>query len=197
MIRTSLLSSLVSATLHGGVVAAVALSTLQGDFQPQVSAVRVIFEEKKPSVGKSDLSQTFSKPDEKLSLNLRRLNQQMRKPTMESEDSLCVPGVSAPLDTEAKYEGEGFFNPLPSYPLVARKRGHEGSVVLRVSISVKGRVEGIKLKQSSGWSELDEVCMETIKAWQFMPATRAGIPASGSVDLNFQFQLTSTRVRLN
>ena len=56
------------------------------------------------------------------------------------------------------------------YPREARRKGREGKVVLSFQINRKGEVGEIKLVQSSGYRELDEEGMTTIRrAAPFLP----------------------------
>jgi periplasmic protein TonB len=62
-------------------------------------------------------------------------------------------------------------NPSPEYPAIARRRGYEGTVLVEVLVSRDGRVEDLRLLQSSGYSVLDQAAMTSMKGWLFEPAT--------------------------
>jgi protein TonB len=62
-------------------------------------------------------------------------------------------------------------NPSPEYPAIARRRGYEGTVLVEVLVSRDGRVEDLRLSQSSGYSVLDQAAMASMKGWLFEPAT--------------------------
>ena len=62
-------------------------------------------------------------------------------------------------------------NPSPEYPAIARRRGYEGTVLVEVLVSRDGRVEDLRLSQSSGYPILDQAAMTSIKGWLFEPAT--------------------------
>ena len=62
-------------------------------------------------------------------------------------------------------------NPAPEYPAIARRRGYEGTVLVEVLVSRDGRVEELRLSQSSGYSVLDQAAMASMKGWSFEPAT--------------------------
>lgn len=49
------------------------------------------------------------------------------------------------------------------YPLMARRRGVEGTVDVTFEIQENGRVKGLKLTRSSGSSSLDEAALKTIR----------------------------------
>lgn len=61
-------------------------------------------------------------------------------------------------------------NPAPAYPTLSRKLGEQGRVLLSIYVLADGTVGEIKLKQSSGFSRLDEVALSTVKRWKFVPA---------------------------
>src|SRR5712692_8147226 len=46
-------------------------------------------------------------------------------------------------------------NPLPPYPLVARRLGKEGVVLLEVLVSADGRAVDVSVRESSGFAALD------------------------------------------
>ena len=62
-------------------------------------------------------------------------------------------------------------NPPPEYPAIARRRGYEGIVLVEVLVSREGRVQELRLSQSSGYSILDQAAMASMKRWLFEPAT--------------------------
>jgi TonB family protein len=49
------------------------------------------------------------------------------------------------------------------YPLLARKKGMEGKVIIRFRITPDGMVDDVKIVRSSGFEILDKVSIETIK----------------------------------
>lgn len=72
--------------------------------------------------------------------------------------------------TNAIFDAEELNNPSPIYPELARSRGVEGKVVLRVIVNEKGLVDDIAIFNSSGSSMLDLSALETVKNWHFIPA---------------------------
>jgi protein TonB len=62
-------------------------------------------------------------------------------------------------------------NPSPEYPAVARRRGYEGTVLVEVLVNREGRVEDLRLSQSSGYPVLDQAAMTSMRGWLFEPAT--------------------------
>jgi protein TonB len=80
-------------------------------------------------------------------------------------------------------------NPLPSYPLLARERGYQGTVYLRVQIQPDGRVGRLAIDRSSGFEILDRAATDSVKEWTFLPARRSGKPVDSWVVLPVKFKL--------
>ena len=74
------------------------------------------------------------------------------------------------FQSSASYRIGSENNPHPSYPLLARKKGWEGRVIIQANIDKKGNVKFIKVSESSGFKVLDDVSVETLKTWKFKPA---------------------------
>ncbi|OAI11672.1 hypothetical protein A1355_15695 [Methylomonas koyamae] len=91
--------------------------------------------------------------------------------------------------TEAYMSAAYDKNPKPDYPSVARSRGWQGRVVLKVLVSEAGQVETIGIEQSSGHETLDEAALEAVKNWQFVPAKRGEINEACSVLVPIIFSL--------
>jgi TonB family protein len=72
--------------------------------------------------------------------------------------------------TKAIFDAEELNNPSPIYPELARSRGVEGKVILKVIVNEKGLVDDIAIFNSSGSSMLDLSALETVKNWHFIPA---------------------------
>ena len=77
----------------------------------------------------------------------------------------------------------------PPYPLIARKQGWEGTVILRLEILPNGTVGMTKLKETSGHQLLDESAIQTVQKWQFIPAKDGEFPIRVFVDLPVTFNL--------
>ncbi len=82
-------------------------------------------------------------------------------------------------------------NPKPKYPMLARRNGYEGAVLLRVWVLEDGKVGKIEIEQSSGHEMLDNSALETVKKWIFIPGKKNGIPFPGWVKVPIKFQLRS------
>jgi protein TonB len=80
-------------------------------------------------------------------------------------------------------------NPVPEYPLIARKRGYQGTVVLEVLVNREGKVKELTLSASSGYSVLDQAALTGVKTWLFDPGTRGGEKVDMWVKVPVRFQL--------
>ena len=80
-------------------------------------------------------------------------------------------------------------NKQPPYPLMARRRGYEGKILLNVFVNSRGVVSEIKIKQSSGHPSLDTAALETVQNWLFTPASEGGRPVAMWVDVPIEFKL--------
>lgn len=61
-------------------------------------------------------------------------------------------------------------NPAPLYPRVAKRRGWEGKVILKVFVKKDGTPGNIEVRDSSGYKILDDAAVDTVVDWQFEPA---------------------------
>jgi periplasmic protein TonB len=84
-------------------------------------------------------------------------------------------------------------NPPPPYSQEARRRGWEGVVLLRVSITHEGRVADVAISQSSGHAVLDESARRTVQRWRFTPARRLGVPVATTIALPVRFELSAAK----
>ena len=66
-------------------------------------------------------------------------------------------------------------SPALTYPSLARRRGIEGRVVLKVLVSKEGHPLKVVLEHSSGSSILDRAAMKAVKGWIFKPGKLNGV----------------------
>jgi len=103
------------------------------------------------------------------------------------EASPVAPRDSAVKRTAPRPRGD---NPLPPYPAVARRRGHQGVVLLRVEVSAGGAPLAVRVARSSGHPTLDRAARDAVRSWRFDPAIAEGRPVGGEVDLPVRFRIT-------
>ena len=80
-------------------------------------------------------------------------------------------------------------NPAPGYPMQAKKRGHEGIVVLEVLVTKEGKAGKVNVFQSSRYSLLDEAAVSSVKKWRFEPGKRGNEKVDMPVKIPIRFQL--------
>jgi protein TonB len=81
-------------------------------------------------------------------------------------------------------------NPQPLYPEEERMRGHEGTVLLRVTINAQGSITHLVIEHSSGYPALDDQAAKTVEnSWVFRPAYQHGQAISSRVLIPIHFSL--------
>lgn len=80
-------------------------------------------------------------------------------------------------------------SPKPRYPKIARRKGYEGVVVLKVEILPNGRVGKVRIKRSCGHDILDKSALKAVKKWRFIPAKREGDPMRIWAEIPIKFEL--------
>ena len=123
------------------------------------------------------------KPEPKPEPKPRVIEPEAPQSTAEPVEEVAVPPAQTPpspvqLDAEPDYRADYLNNPRPPYPLVARRMGYQGKVVLNVEVLAEGRAGEVKLQTSSGYDILDRAALQTVKTWKFSPATRFGQPVT-------------------
>ncbi|MDO6784654.1 energy transducer TonB [Neptunomonas phycophila] len=81
----------------------------------------------------------------------------------------------------------------PKYPRSARRRGVEGVVMLRVSLSPLGEISLVQIEKSSGNIALDQAAIKAAKQWQFYPAEHDGVVVAADVLIPVNFTLEKGR----
>ena len=75
------------------------------------------------------------------------------------------------------------------YPRLAKRRGHQGKVLVEVWIDKNGTQTKQLLIDSSGYSTLDEAAMKAISDWKFNASTEQGIAIAHRVQIPVNFKL--------
>ena len=91
--------------------------------------------------------------------------------------------------TEANFKANYAHNPKPDYPAIAKSRGWQGKVLLRVKVSVEGLSDSVTVEKSSDHEILDDAAIEAVKKWRFVPAKRGDTPVASSVIVPIDFKL--------
>jgi protein TonB len=82
-------------------------------------------------------------------------------------------------------------NRAPTYPEIARRRGEQGRVMLRVNVSADGMPLDVEVVATSGHPSLDTAAMSAVRQWRFIPATQAGRSVAASAEVPVRFRLTN------
>jgi len=81
-------------------------------------------------------------------------------------------------------------NPLPPYPDTSRRLHEQGTVQLLVKVDALGNPTETTVKQSSGYSRLDQAAKDWIQQhYKFQPATLNGQPVASEVTIPVRFSL--------
>jgi protein TonB len=117
-----------------------------------------------------------------------------------AEPAPAAPAATAPAPTATaaapsasmlapSFNADYLRNPAPAYPPLSRRLGEEGRVVLRVFVAISGEAERIELRSSSGYPRLDEVALDTVRKWKFVPAKQGDTPIAAWVLVPISFSL--------
>lgn len=165
---------------------------------------------------KKPIKKPVKKPIKKKKLPARKQDE-LPKPVTTAEDMLPAPSLTESFEeasetrndaaaantiksasgtkgsaepySEASFNANYGTNPKPKYPDVARSRGWQGKVLLRVGVSAAGLSESVALHRSSGHDVLDESAIAAVEKWQFIPARRGNKAVACSVIVPIIFTL--------
>ncbi len=77
----------------------------------------------------------------------------------------------------------------PNFPLLARRRGWEGTVVVRFQVDTAGEVANVEVAKSSGRQVFDDEAIRAVKRRPFRPATRDGVAVAAQHTIRITFKL--------
>ena len=77
----------------------------------------------------------------------------------------------------------------PNYPIGARRRGEEGTVILDVSVTAEGHASKVSLVTSSGFPDLDAAAERAVSQARFKPGASDGHPVDSDARLTIIFRL--------
>jgi len=101
-----------------------------------------------------------------------------------AQQTVAAKAVELP-SSDAQY----LSNPRPPYPLLSKRMGEQGRVVIRALIGVDGAATQAVVKQSSGFDRLDQAALATAQSWRYVPGKRAGVPEPMWFDVPFNWVL--------
>lgn len=130
------------------------------------------------------------KPEPKPVTQPRPVEQQPAEPVPQAEPEVAeeapvapdmassepAPAVAPPglPDRDPDYQAAYLKNPPPAYPMVARRMGWQGRVVLNVEVLASGQPGQVELHQSSGHDVLDNAAIKAVRGWRFVAARQGG-----------------------
>lgn len=97
-------------------------------------------------------------------------------------------GAKDVIDARPDYRS----NKPPPYPLLAKRKGLEGVVILLVEIDPRGNCVNAEVLETSGYPVLDEAALKSVAGWKFYPATKNGTPVQSRVKVPIRFELKSS-----
>ena len=77
---------------------------------------------------------------------------------------------------------------MPVYPMMARKLGREGKVVLKLTIDENGNLKNVEVIDGAGYG-FTEAAVEAVKKSTFLPARKDGKPIASRALLPIRFRL--------
>lgn len=99
-----------------------------------------------------------------------------------------VPSSAKPVKVALPSSDADYLNnPKPTYPMLSKRMGEQGQVLVRVLIGADGLPQKAEIKSSSGFDRLDQAALSTVLKWRYVPGHRAGVAEAMwfTVPLNF------------
>jgi protein TonB len=104
---------------------------------------------------------------------------------------LAPPAPPAPTNVvPPRFDAAYLRNPAPDYPPLAKRRGEQGRVEVRVLVSADGDARTVEIRSSSGSETLDHTALDTVRRWRFVPARLGSTPVEAWVIVPLSFSLT-------
>lgn len=100
-----------------------------------------------------------------------------------------VAAAAAPRQVAPRFDAAYLDNPRPIYPLISRRMGEQGKVMLLVAVDAQGAPSDVRLHASSGSSRLDNAAIEAVRRWRFVPARQGDTAIAASVIVPIDFSL--------
>ena len=152
---------------------------------------------KKPPVETNSMKIKNEKLEKEKQERARKIKEQEEKERKEQEARQREIDEQT-VTTEAIYEDVSLNNQAPKYPIISKKEGEEGEVILLVKISSNGTPVDVILHKSSGYERLDNASMYAVKTWRFKPAkNKFGGSLESVVYIPFIFQTKQMEDKTN
>lgn len=75
----------------------------------------------------------------------------------------------------------------PIWPTESLNAGHEGTIILRMTIATTGAVKDVEVVKSTGFEKLDAASVDAVSKCQGKPATRDGAPVEVSTTMQYHW----------
>jgi len=111
------------------------------------------------------------------------------KPSRPVEDSPSPDPQPVATRTSPKPPVPVAGNPPPRYPAAARRRGLEGTVIVRLRVDARGRVLAAEVLKGSGSKLLDGAALAALKRWRFTPGQDQKGTVESTVTVPVEFAL--------
>ncbi|MGR8997887.1 MAG: energy transducer TonB [Gammaproteobacteria bacterium] len=139
-------------------------------------------------------SQRVTPPVQQISLPAAKTSSPIAEQDTKSTNNMPVLNVVKGAADTLAYQSPSFnaaylHNPAPDYPLLSRRLGEQGLVLLRVQVTEDGTAGSVVVQTSSGSSRLDQAAQEAVKKWRFVSAKRGEQPVSASVVVPVRFSI--------
>ncbi len=127
-------------------------------------------------------------PDDEVVFNPRRKHPprpvKKEEPPKPSEQNK----VEAGPDLGPTHGPVAVYSPSPVIPEYLRSQNLKTTVVIEFLITAQGQITP-RLLDSSGNDELDAIALNTVKKWQFKPASKDNIPTDSKTRLRILFEV--------
>lgn len=167
---------------------------------PEINKTGVVAQ---TDVAKTREEETTKAKEIKLTRNEKKLEQTVmpdaEEVAIDHPDIFIKQEARSPQHSEYKVSGDAHISTMnkpryrkanpPNYPKLAKKRGQQGLVLLRVKVDEEGKVRLVEILESSGVKILDERARETVKEWIFYPHTINETPTMAWVNIPVEFTL--------
>jgi protein TonB len=99
------------------------------------------------------------------------------------------PPPPPPVRVQARQDPRRPFS-RPEYPMISKRLGEEGTVVMLLLVTEDGHVADAKLDKSSGFPRLDEAALRESRRWRLIPAKEGAKPVASWGRFAMTFRLT-------
>jgi len=105
-------------------------------------------------------------------------------PPVQAPPKPQAPPVTTPVSVGKTHECQS------KYPALAMRLGHEGTVLLGMTVQTDGSVANVHVVQSSGHDELDQGAVSCASSWHYKPSTQGGQPVAAEWKASVKYRLT-------